>query len=310
MEKYIILADIACDLSQELREKFKVEDYLPGHIHFSDGRDFPTTLDWTHIGRQEFYADLKNKKLEISTAPPSPEEYYLTFKKYAEAGYKILSMSISSKISSTYNAATSAAKRLLEEMPDATIYCLDTLRMSGAFGLLVLYAHKLKNEGASFEEVIAWIEENKNRVHQMGPVDDLIFIARRGRITMGKAIMGSFAGVKPMGDCNNDGYVSVLTKVKGINKALDITARYVSSLATDISDQYLLISHSDRQAYAEKLKELLEQQCSPKEIFISDVFTGSGTNVGPGMVGVYFLGENISEDLVKEKETINNLLQG
>lgn len=310
MERYVILADVACDLSQEVRDFFQIEDYLPGHIHFSDGRDFPTTLDWTNIAREAFYTSLKNKKLEISTAPPSPEEYYLAFKKYAEEGFSILSLSISSKISSTYNAACSAAKRMQEEMPQATICCVDTFRMSGAFGLLVMYAHKLKNEGASFDAVVAWVEENKHRVHQMGPIDDLLFVARRGRITMGKAIMGSFAGVKPMGDCNRDGYVSVLSNTKGIGRALDVTARYVKAVGTELSEQYLLICHSNRQAYAEKLKELLVQTCAPKGVFVSDVFCGSGTNVGPGMVGVYFLGAPISEELTVEKEALCSLLQG
>ena len=179
--------------------------------------------------------------------------------------------------------------------------------MSGAFGLLTLYAHLLKNEGKTYEEVIEWLEANKNRVPQMGPIDDLIVIARRGRITMGKAIFGSFAGVKPMGDCNSEGYVTVLTKVKGINTALDLTARYVEKLATDVENQYIVVSHTNREAYAMKLKELLAQRIHPKHIFVSDVFSGSGTNIGPGMVGVYFLGDPISEELTAEKEAIQAL---
>ena len=310
MNKYIILADVTCDLSAEIREFFGVEDYIKGHVHFSDDRDFETTLDWSNISREEFYKALSNKKLEVSTAPASPEEYYLSFKKYAEQGYDILSMSISSKISSTYNVAVGAANRVKEELPDCKIYCFDSYKMSGAFGLLVMYAHMLKNEGKSFDEVVTWLEENKHRIHQMGPIDDLIFVARRGRITMGKAIMGSFAGVKPMGDCNRDGYVSVLTKAKGINKALDLTVKYTQRAAKDIKDQYMLISHSNRPEYAEKLKALIENELEPKKVFLSDVFSGCGTNIGPGMVAVYFLGEEISEDLSAEKNIMTTLLNG
>lgn len=309
MEKYIILADVTCDLSPEIREYFQIPDYIKGHIHFSDGRDFETTLDWSNISREDFYAALSNKKLEVSTAPASPEEYYLTFKKYAEDGYKILSMSISSKISSTYNVACGAAKRVREELPGAEIYCFDSYKMSGALGLLVIYAHILKNEGKSFQEVISWLEANKHKVHMMGPIDDLIFVARRGRITMGKAIMGSFAGVKPMGDCNRDGYVSVLGKVKGISKALDTTVQYVRQMAADIQEQYLLISHSNRAAYAEKLRELTES-LGAKKVFVSDVFSGCGTNIGPGMVAIYFLGDDISDELTAEKAAMNTILNG
>lgn len=309
MEKFIILADVTCDLSEEIRKEFGVEDYIPGHVTISDGRDLITTLDWTNIDRTEFYKTLSNKKIQVSSAPASPGEYDLFFKKYVQAGYKILSMSISSKISSTYNVTVKSAERIKEEFPEADIYCFDSLRMSGAFGLLVMYAHKMKQEGASFQQIIDWLENNKRKVHQMGPIDDLIFVARRGRISMGKAIMGNFAGVKPMGDCSSDGYVSVMTKVKGISKALDITVRYAEKMATNIEDQYILISHSDRQAYAEKLAGMIENTLHPKKVYVSDVFSGCGTNIGPGMVGVYFLGNEITEDQEVEKACLNAILE-
>ena len=310
MSKYVILADVTCDLSEEIRRQFNVDDYIKGHIHFSDGRDFCTTLDWTNIGCEDFYKALSSKKIEVSTAPASPEEYYEAFKSYAEQGIDIISMSISSKISSTYNVAKSAASRIEEGYPQCKIYCFDSYKMSGALGLLVMYASALKKDGKSFDEVIEWLENNKHKIHQMGPIDDLIFVARRGRITMGKAIMGNFAGVKPMGDCTREGYVSVLTKVKGINKALDLTVRYIDRTATDIHNQYILISHSNRPEYAEKLKSLIEQNLHPKQVFVSDVFSGSGTNIGPGMVGVYFIGKEISEGLIIEKNIITELLNG
>lgn len=308
MEKYVILADVTCDLSEEIRRYCGMTDYIRGHIHFSDGRDFATTLDWSKIERSELYSALSGKKLDINTAPASPEEYFRIFKDYADKGYKILSMSISSKISSTFNAAQMAAERLKSECPGCDAYAFDSFRMSGAFGLLVMHAHLLKQEGKTFEEVIAWLEENKYKVHQMGPIDDLMYIARRGRISMGKAIMGSFAGVKPMGDCSNEGYVSVLTKVKGISRSFDITARYVKETATDISSQPIIIAHSNRQEYAETLADILLKTVQPKKLFITDVFSGSGANVGPGMIGVYYLGDTVSEDQVKEKEIMNKIL--
>ena len=65
MKKYIILADVTCDLSAPIREQFGVKDYLQGHIHFSDGRDFNTTLDWTHISREDFYKALHVLKISL-----------------------------------------------------------------------------------------------------------------------------------------------------------------------------------------------------------------------------------------------------
>lgn len=305
MNDFIILTDVTSDMSSEIREYFGVKDYVIGHVHISDGRDYITTLDWSNISREDFYKALSSKSLKVSTAPASPEEYYECFRKYASEGYDILSMSISAKISSTFDVAKKAADRVKAEYPEREIYCFDSMRMSGSFGLLTMYAHEMKNEGKSMQEIIAWLEANKRRVHQMGPIDDLMFIARRGRISTGKAIMGSFAGVKPMGDCNSEGYVTVLTKVKGIKKALAATVEYIRCAATDLENNYVYVTHSNRETYAEELKAMIENELHPKKVFISDVFSASGTNIGPGMVCASFMGEIISEDGSKEKEFMN-----
>ena len=103
--------------------------------------------------------------------------------------------------------------------------------------------------------------------------------------------------------------VVVLAKVKGIKKALDATAAYAKAVAVDPENEYALIVHSDREKYAYELKEKVESVMKFKKVFVGDVFSGCGTNIGPGMVGIYFLGEPISEDLAKEKDTLNSVLE-
>ena len=304
MNNYVIIPDVTCDLSKEMRDYFGLDEYIRSYVHIND-KEMRSTLDWDNISREEFYKTLANKKNKVSSAATSPEEYYQIFKKYAEEGKDVISMSLSSKVSSVYGNATSAAARVQKEFPDRKLYCVDTCRISGSFGLLVAYACEMRNNGSSFDEVVSWLEKNKHRVHQMGPIDDLTFAARRGQISSGKAIMGNLVGVKPMGDLNPDGYVTVLAKVKGIKKALDITAAYVKLCATEPEDQYVFILHSDREELALALKERLEADLSCKKIFVGDVFCGCGTNTGPGMVCTYFLGDPISEDNVREKQLLN-----
>jgi len=304
MEKFVILADMTCDLSEEIRNYFGIEDYLPGHVTFDGTEEMDARMDWSLISKEDFYRILSDKKRKVTTSPPNIEEYYAAFEKYVKEGYAIISMSLSSKISSTYDFSCIAAKRIKENYPDANIYNFDTFRMSAAFGLLVCYAYDMKNSGYTMEEIIMWLESNKTCVHQMGPIDDLFFIARRGRVTMGKAIMGSFAGVKPMGDCNSEGYTTTITKAKGIKKALELTVEYLKQTAVDIENKYVIVAQSDRREYGETLKEMIEKELKPKKVFLTDVFCGCGANIGPGMIGAYYLGLPVSEDMSAEKEAV------
>ena len=304
MKKFVVIPDITCDLSEEIRDYFSIEEYISGYIHIND-KSIRSTLDWSLISREEFYKALSDKKMKVSSATASPEQYYQTFKKYIEQGYDVLSISISSKASATYNVSVLGADRIKEEYPDRRIYCLDSARMSGSFGLVVAYACEMRDAGLELDEAVERLEVLKTRVHQMGPIDDLTFVARRGQISNGKAFMGNLVGVKPMGDSNRDGYVSVLGKVKGIKKALDVTVSYIEHVATDIEDQYIFIMHSDREEYALLLKEKIEARIKAKKVFLSDVFPGCGANIGPGMISAYFLGEPISENNVTEKEMLN-----
>ena len=308
MKKFVILPDVTCDLSPEMREYFGLNDYIRTHVHI-DEREIKSTLDWNEISRDEFYKALSNKKVQVTSATASPEAYYSVFKKYAEEGYDILSLSISSTISATFGVAQTAVNRIKDEYPDCKIYCIDTKRMSGSFGLLVAYVCEMRKEGKSIDEVANWIEENKYRVHQMGPIDGLTFIARRGRISKGKAFMGNLVGVKPMGDSNEEGYVTVLAKVKGVKKALDATVEYIKKMATNVENQYIFVMHSDREEYALTLKEKIEKAINCKKVFVGDIYCACGTNIGPGMIGAYFMGEPISKDNEKEKEALVSAIE-
>ena len=57
------------------------------------------------------------------------------------------------------------------------------------------------------------------------------------------------------------------------------------------------------------LKEKLEKELAPKQVLVSDSYSASGTNIGPGMVGVYFLGDEVSEELTREREIMTRVME-
>lgn len=308
MDKFVVIGDVSCDLSQEERLFFKVDDYMTGHLTVDDAQ-FVTKLCWEDISARELFDILKDKKRSVSTSPANAEEVCAFFETYLKQGYDILSISLSGRISATYSFTVTAANKLKQAYPDRRIVCFDSMRMSKGFGYIVAMAALKKSEGLSLDETLAYITEIRPRVHQMGPIDDLFFVARRGRISKAKAIFGTFAGVRPMGDYSADGYTNVLAKAKGANKAMQATIEYVKATIVDPEDQYIFIAHSDRAELAERYRQMIESEIKCKKVFLSEIFMGCAPNIGPGMISVNYLGAPITEDMSKEEGILADILK-
>ena len=308
MNKYIILVDAGSDLTREIREKYDIE-YIPGHVTFPDGTEHSARLDWDNVDREEFFKLLRNKANNFSTAPASVEEYKELLRKFLSEGNDVLVISISSGLSGTYNFTLVAKDELSKEFPDRKIVCVDSKRYSTAFGMLAVQASMLRAEGKTIEEVETYLNENKNRVHQMGIIDDLSFLAKRGRISHAKAFMGSLIGIKPLGDFSNDGLPTVIGKAKGEKKAVEAGIEYCKQISEDIENQVVFVAHTNRLKQAEELIEVVRRELKPKDIIFSEIHTLNSINIGPGLAAIYFMGKPITDDLAYEKNLIDSILK-
>ena len=308
MNKYIILVDAGSDLTKELRERYDIE-YIPGHVTFPDGKEHAATLDWETIDRDEFYKLLRNKANNFSTAPASVEEYKVALRKYLSEGYDVLVISISTALSGTHNFTLIAREEMLKEFPDRKIVCVDSQRYSVAFGMLAIQASILRSEGKSIEEVEQYLLANRNRVHQMGIIDDLTFLAKRGRLSHAKAFMGSLIGIKPLGDFTSDGMPTVIGKAKGEKKAFEACFEYIKEISEDIENQIVFVAHTNRLKLAEQFIERVKTEFNPKEVIFSEIHTLNSINIGPGLASVYFMGKPITDDLEYEKNLIDSILK-
>ena len=310
MSDYVILTDSSNDLTKDLRERFGIDDYFPGILEFPDGHQELSTLDWDDMSPAEFYGSM-NKKNTYKTAVRGLGEQEAFFEKYLSQGYDILNLSLSSALSGTYSVCVSAAKNLQEKYPDRKIIVIDTLRYSGGAGLIASYAGEMKKAGKTIDEVAAWVEENKHRVHQMGTVDDLFFLKNMGRVSNMAAVMGSLINIKPLADFNEVGMNQVMGKAKGYKNMYKAVIEYMKKTIENPSEQRLFISCTNRKAQAMQLKEMVEKEFAPAEIISTTVCKANGAAIGPGMVDVFYLGTPITKNLEEEtkilQEILNNL---
>lgn len=307
MRDYVILCDGACDLNQELRERFGIADYLPGNITKPDGTTILQDLEWKNMTPADFYGSMSKKSI-YQTSIRSLAAQQEFFEKYLEQGYEILSISISSGISGTYGGCCAAAKALKDKYPEQRIICVDTLRYAGAIAILASRAGELKKEGKTIDEVAKWLEDNKHKVHQIGTVDDLFFLKAMGRVTGMTAFMGNLINIKPMAEVNRKGENQVIAKTKGYNSFYEVCVEYIKRMAEDIGNQRIVISYTNRKAQALKLKELIETNFAPKEILMLVVSQTCGASIGPGMANVFFMGPEITEGLAEESRILNEII--
>ena len=307
MNKFVIICDVTCDLNKELRERFNIE-YIKGHMTGTDGKERVTVLNWDEMSHDEFYNDLKKNPNGYSTAPASPDEFKEVFEKFLAQGFDILSLSISTALSGTYNFSLQAKEMLKEAYPDRKIICINSLRYSTGFGLLAVRASMLREKGKSLDEVAAWVEENKNCCHQAGFLDDLSFVAAKGRLSKSKAFMGKLIGIKPMGEFDYNGLTTIIGKAKGDKASIDAALKYMQKTIINPEEQIIFIASTNRMKQALAFKEKIEQTLKPKEVIITDVFPADGINIGPGLMSAYYFGTKISEGLVEEKKIMSEIL--
>ena len=307
MKQFKIMADATCDLTKELSEKYDIIT-IPGHLVFPDNKEVRAFLDWETVSRDEFYTDLKKRPDEYSTSPANVDEFAEYMEAAAKDGFDMIVMTISSGISGAYEFATKA-KEKVEKKYDAKIVVIDTLRFGPGFGLMAVYASQLRAEGKSIDEVAAWLEENKNRFHQAGWLDDLSFVAKKGRLTHAKAFFGTLAGVKPIGEFDYNGLTTVLGKAKGSKKAYSALLSYIEGTIENPEEQIIFIAQTNRLPQAEEYKKMIEEKFHPKAVYIKDVFPSCGINIGPGLMAAYYVGKPISKDLSFERELLNKYLE-
>ena len=306
MNDFILMADAGCDLSAEFQQKYDVK-IIDGHLVLPGKGDVPTFMEWKDVTREQFYAALKKNPNDYATAPPNLTEYENAFEPYVREGKAIICVTISSAISGALDFATAARKNIMAKYPDAKIRLIDSLRFGPGFGLMLVHASMLRSEGKSFDEVADYLETNKNRYHQAGWLDDLSFVAKKGRITHPKAFFGQLAGVKPIGEFDAGGLTTVLGKAKGAKAAYAVLMKYIEATIEDPQDQYIFIAQTSRYPQAEAYKKMIEK-FSPKGVFIIDVFPFCGINIGPGLMAAYYVGKPISEDLSTERALIEQFV--
>lgn len=306
---YEIVIESTCDLNADLRKRFNVyPDVIRGIVYVPGMEEFYADNEFKNYSEEEFFKIVKSKAGKVHTAFAPYQEFIRVVEPILKDGKDAIIFTISTGISGTYNGFRNWASVLLEDYPDRKIEIIDSLKYSSASGLLAVYAAINRDEKKmSFEDNIKWVNENRYCLHEIGPMDDLSFLAKNGRLSAGKAFFGQLAGVQPVADFTRDGKNSPLGTVKGDVKTNDLSLRYLLKMAKHLDDQIIFVAHSRREKRAKLFKEQLLKVAKPRDVIITHVGESCGPNIGPGLCAYFFMGDPITDDRAEELKVFSEL---
>ena len=283
MNKIGLVVDEGADLPQEIIEKYQMAAV-------------PVKIDWPEIenlpGENTFQKMREAEKRGIKsfgkTSQPSPKDFLDAFKKQLEKFDKILCITLSSKLSGTYNSANQA-KNILPPEEQKRIFIADSLNASCGEGLSGLKATDLINEGRKrIEEIVKELEKFIPQVHLYGMLKDPKWLEASGRIS--PTIANWFRRMQKIG------VRPVLGIKKGVIKAIGIKAG-AKDIPTALFHQFeaktkklrdqnkkirVAITHGDDLEGARRLKEMIEKELEGVEVaFINLIDNVLGVLVGP-----------------------------
>lgn len=280
-----ILADSACDLSEEYYKKYSI-DMMPLTVQL-DGNDYE---DAKTISAQTVYEAMRKGKIP-KTSQVSPQIFRTTFEKYAKNNQPCVYFAFSSELSGTYQSAKMAEQEVKEDYPDWELEIVDTKCASLGHGLVVLRGAQLAQEGATLKEIVEVGAFHAQHMEHIFTVDDLEYLYRGGRVSKAAAFVGSLLKIKPLLHVEN-GKLVPLEKIRGAKKVFKRMIEVMEERGKDFEDQTIGISHGDDIERANQLAEMIKDTFNPKEIHIEMVGSTVGAHAGPGTIALFFLNDS------------------
>ena len=286
MNKVMIATDSASDLNSLFEERDIKQ--LPLYIMLGDEQH----LDGEDISPSDIYEYYdKNKKLPI-TAARSPEDFFDFFKSFTDNGDSVVYISISSQISSTYEHALDAAKRL------DNVHVVDGRSLSSGTGLLALAAADMRDGGADAQTIAETIEKRKTCVQASFVVNTLDYLYKGGRCSGLAAFFGKALSIKPSLQLL-DGNIKVVRKYLGSFEK-NILKYVDNTLAAYDTPDMTRIFNTHTSAPADIVKairtKLIEYGFAPENIHETIAGSTITSHCGKSTLGILYINDGNKND--------------
>lgn len=275
-----IVIDSTTDLPAQPAEQVKI---VPLTIHFGE-QQYVSGVD---IDARSFYEKLVESDVLPTTSQPTPAAFADVFQAAVEAGDEVVCITISSKLSGTFQSASIAAM----DFP-GKVFVVDSCTVTLGCGILTQYALDMAKQGISARELAERVEKKREKVRLLALLDTLEYLKKGGRISSTVAFAGGLLNIKPV-ICVAEGEVKLLGKARGFRQGSNLLVQQIEKAGGVDFDLPVLLGYTGlSDAMLKKYMEDSAQlwQGRVDSLPVSIVGSVVGTHAGPGAVAVAFFG--------------------
>ncbi len=193
-----IFADSCCDLNENLKNKYNIE-IIPLKIFVND-KEF---LDNENLDKVELLESMRKDSDSPKTASPSPKQFLEKFNKADES----FVVTLSSKLSATFQNANLVKDMFLEEANDKFVHIFDSLSASVGETLISIKIGELLKKDLKKEKIIEKVNKYISEMKTMFVLDSLDNLIKAGRLSKLKGKLASFLNIKPVLGDDGDGNI-------------------------------------------------------------------------------------------------------
>lgn len=256
---YKIVADSSCDLNNELRGKLNIS-----LIPFNIDVDEESFLDNKDMDVSVLITAMKNSPNPVKTSCPSPGDFAKEYDKYEN----VFVVTISSKLSGTYNSAVLAKQMIEERDKEKFIHVFDSKSASVGETLTALKIQELIDKSVSNLEIVKKVEKYISEMKTFFILESLDNLIKNGRISKTKGLIANVLNLKPiMGDDGN-GNIELVENNRGSKRAFKRLVEIIGETGAKLEEKTLAIAHVNALEKAENLKKEIEKLYSFKDVIL------------------------------------------
>ncbi|MDR0347525.1 MAG: DegV family protein [Coriobacteriales bacterium] len=285
---YAIITDSSANLPDSLIERYGL---LILSLEFIvDGVSYRGYTEGEITDNKQFYDMMRHGKV-VKTSLVSLREADAVLRACFEKGNDVLYLGFDSALSGSYEAVSNHMREVqATEYPSRRLRCVDTRAAALGQGLFVTEAAERRDAGMTLDELADWAEKDRLTFAHWFTVEDLKYLQRGGRLSVGAALAGTLLNIKPVLHVDPEGRLVPIIKVRGRKKSIQtLFERYAETAREPRSELPVYISHGDCPEDAQRLTELISSAYGATNIVINDLDPVIGAHAGPGTLALFFL---------------------